>query len=208
MNKVIKLSLYSAIAAYLIRLFVDIVMYIFMMNTSGEMYNDFYYLVVPQFAASILITGFYLLFFREEFFSWFFRIFTVALILINIALSVLICFDAKIGYVWYFAMVAINNFFNALFLKCNIIPERKDGSIEHYPIIFEGLQFVCMVISLYAFFCGFPYLNTGIWTYYDLIISFKINMVCETMLVVAYYLCTRNNAEIIRDNMFDFEVFE
>lgn len=208
MNKILRLSVCSAIAAYLIRFVVDVVMYIFMMNAGGDLYDDFYYLVVPQFVASMLICGFYILFFRDEFFSWFFRIFTIVLLLINLALPVLIYFDAEIEYVWYFAMVALSNFFNALFLKCNIIPERKDGEIEHFPIIFEGLQFICMVISLYAFFCGFPYLDTGIWTYYDVIMSFKINMACEAVLIFIYYLCLRNNSEIIRNNMFDYEVFE
>jgi len=208
MNRIIKLCLISAVSSYALRLAVDVLMFVFQMSGRGEIYDDFTYLVVPHFVAGILMVAFYLLFFREEFFSWFFRIFTVVLILANVALAVMIYFDSKIGYVWYFAFVAANNFLNALFLKCNIIPEHKDGNIEYYPFIFEAMQFVCMIISLYALFCGFPYIDTEVWIYYDLNLSFKLNIFCEAVLLLSYLLCMKNNAELIRDNMFDEEEFE
>ena len=73
MNRIIKLCLISAISSYAIRLVADMVMFVFYMNEQSEMYNDFYCLVVPQFVASIMMTEFYALFFRDEFFSWFLR---------------------------------------------------------------------------------------------------------------------------------------
>ena len=207
MKKMMKICLSSAITAYVLKFIVDIVMYIFMKNEQSDMYHDFWYLFVPQVAASVMMVVFYLMFFSNRFYGMFFMISTVVLIIANILFIVLIYFDSTIGYIYYFALVSAINFLNSLYLKCNIIPARKPGGMEYMPMLFELIPFVSMVLSLYAVFCAFPTLEvttvSRVWDYYDVITAIKLNIVSEGILIFAFILCTMNKAEIIRDNMFD-----
>lgn len=207
MKKALKICLSSAITAYIIKAIVDLVMYIFMKNEQSDIYYDFWYLFVPQVVSSVMMVVFYLMFFSDKFYGMFFMISTIVVIIANILFIVLIYFDSTIGYIYYFALVAAINFLNSLYLKCNIIPMRKPGSIEYVPMLFELIPFVSMVLSLYAVFCAFPTLEvtsvSRVWDYYDVITAIKLNVVSEGILIFAYILCTLNKAEIIRDNMFD-----
>ena len=207
MKKVFNISLTSAILAYIIKVIADLVMYVFMKNDQGDIYYDFWYLFVPQVSASVMMVVFYLMFFSNKFYGLFFMVSTVVLVIANILFIVLIYFDSTIGYIYYFALVAAINFLNSLYLKCNIIPARKPGSIEYIPMLFELIPFVSMVLSLYAVFCSFPTLEvtsvSRIWDYYDVITGIKLNIVSEGILIFAFMLCAMNKAEIIRDNMFE-----
>ena len=207
MKKSINIFISSAIGAYIIKFLVDIVMYIFMKNEQSDIYYDFWYLFVPQIASSIMLVVFYTMFFSRKFYGLFFMISTAVLIIANILFVVLIYFDSAIGYTFYFALIAAINFLNSLYLKCNIIPEKKAGHIEYIPLLFELIPFVCMVLSIYSVFCSFPTLEvnevTRVWEYYDLMTGMKLNMVSEVILLFAYFLCSINKAEIIRDNMFE-----
>ncbi|MBO7289682.1 MAG: hypothetical protein J6V03_06820 [Clostridia bacterium] len=207
MKKVFKICLTSAITAYIIKAIVDIVMYIFMRNDQSDIYYDFWYLFMPQVSSSVLMVVFYLMFFSEKFYGLFFKVSTVVLVTTNILFVVLIYLDSTIGYIYYFALVAAMNFLNSLYLKCNIIPERKPGSIEYIPMFFELIPFVSMVLSLYALFCSFPTLEetsvSKIWDYYDVVTAIKLNVISEVILIFAYMLCTINKAEFIRDNMLE-----
>lgn len=207
MKKVFKICLTSAITAYIIKLIADLVMYVFMKNDKGDIYYDFWYLFVPQVSASVMMVVFYLMFFSDKFYGLFFMVSTVVLVIANILFIVLMYFDSTIGYIYYFALVAAINFLNSLYLKCNIIPARKPGSIEYIPMLFELIPFVSMVLSLYAVFCSFPTLEvtsvSRIWDYYDVITGIKLNIVSEGILIFAFMLCAMNKAEIIRDNMFE-----
>lgn len=207
MKRTLKICLSSAIGAYVLKFLVDIVMYVFMKNEQNDLYYDFWYLLVPQIAASLMMVGFYVLFFSKKFYGMFFFISTAVLIIANIMFIVLIYFDSTIGYIYYFALVAAINFLNSLYLKCNIIPAKKPGHIEYIPMLFELIPFVAMVISLYAVFCAFPTLQVTasfrVWDYYDVITAIKLNVLSESILVFAYILCIVNKAEIIRDNMFE-----
>ena len=207
MKKVFKICLTSAIIAYIIKVIADLVMYVFMKNDQGDIYYDFWYLFVPQVSASVMMVVFYLMFFSNKFYGLFFMVSTVVLVIANILFIVLIYFDSTIGYIYYFALVAAINFLNSLYLKCNIIPARKPGSIEYIPMLFELIPFVSMVLSLYAVFCSFPTLEvtsvSRIWDYYDVITGIKLNIVSEGILIFAFMLCAMNKAEIIRDNMFE-----
>ena len=174
--------------------------------------NQFYLEIICVSTISFMLIGFYCMFFSKKFYGLFFMISTAVLIISNIVFIVLIYFDSAIGYTFYFALIAAINFLNALYLKCNIIPEKKSGRIEYVPMIFELIPFVCMVISLYSVFCTFPTLEVNevarAWEYYDLMTGMKLNMVSEVILIFAYFLCRINNAEIIRDNMFDEQIQE
>jgi len=205
MKNTMKISVSSAIGAYFVKFLVDIVMYIFMKNEQSDIYYDFWYLFVPQVASSVMLVVFYLMFLSKNFFGFFFMISTVVLIISNLLFIVLIYFDRTIGYNFYFALTAVINFLNSLYLKCNIIPEKKPGRIEYIPLLFELIPFVSMVLSLYAIFCSFPTLeeNSRIWEFYDLITGMKLNMVSEVVLFFSYILCSINKYEIIRDNMFE-----
>ena len=207
MKNKIKLFVSSAIGAYFIKLLVDIVMYIFMKNEQNDIYYDFWYLFIPQITSSVMMVIFYLMFFSDKFYGMFFMISTVVLIIANILFVVLLYFDSTIGYIYYFALVAAINFLNSLYLKCNIIPMRKPGSIEYLPMLFELIPFVSMVLSLYGVFCAYPTLEvttvSRVWNYYDVITAMKLNIVSEGILVFTYMLCSLNKAEIIRDNMFE-----
>lgn len=207
MKRTMKICLSSAIGAYIIKFLVDVVMYIFMKNEQSDIYYDFWYLFVPQIASSVMLVVFYMMFFSKKFFGLFFIISTAILIVSNILFIVLIYFDSKIGYTFYFALIAAINFLNSLYLKCNIIPARKAGHIEYVPMFFELIPFVCMVLSLYSVFCSFPTLEVNevsrAWEYYDLMTGMKLNIVSEAILVFAYFLCIINKGEIIRDNMFE-----
>ena len=211
MKKTMKICLSSAVVAYVLKVLVDLVMYIFMKNEQNDIYYDLWYLLVPQIASSAMMVTFYMLFFSKKFYGMFFMISTVVLIISNILFIVLIYFDSTIGYIYYFALVAAINFLNSLYLKCNIIPARKPGYIEYIPMIFELIPFVSMVLSLYSVFCSFPTLEvttvSRVWDYYDVITGIKLNVVSEVILTFVYVLCMINKAEIIRDNMFDEDEF-
>ena len=207
MKNRIKIFVSSAIGAYIIKAIVDIVMYIYMRNDQSDIYYDFWYLLVPQVVSSVMMVVFYLMFFSKKFYGLFFRVSTVVLIISNILFVVLIYLDSTIGYIYYFALVAAMNFLNSLYLKCNIIPERKPGNIEYIPMFFELIPFVSMVLSLYALFCSFPTLEvtsvSKVWDYYDVVTGIKLNIISEGILIFAYMLCTINKAEFIRDNMLE-----
>ncbi len=209
MNKAIKVCLSSAIGAYVIKFLVDLIMYIFFKNALYEEYNDMWLLFIPQIVASLMMIGFYMLFFSKKFYGIFFMISTIALVISNILYIVLIYFDRMIGFTYYFALVACINFLNSLYIKCNIIPARKPGSIEYIPLMFELIPFVSMVLSLYSIFCCFPTLEvTSVyrnWDYYDVITGIELNVVSEAILIFSYFLCMLNDAEIIKDNMFEEE---
>ncbi len=189
----------------MLKFFVDAVMYVFMVYEQSDIYFDFWYLFIPQIVSSVMMIGFYALFFRKEFYGVFFIISTVTMVIANIIFMVLLYFDSTIGYIYYFALVAAVNFLNALYLKCNILPARKPGYIEYIPMLFELIPFVCMVISLYALFCSFPTLHITeayrVWDYYDIITAIEINIASEAVMIFAYGLCLLNNCEFIRDNM-------
>jgi len=203
----IKICLSSAVIAYTLKLLVDLVMYLFMKNEQNDIYYDFWYLFVPQIAASVMLIVFYLMFFSKKFYGMFMMVSTIILIISNVLFIVLIYFDSTIGYIYYFALVAAINFLNSLYLKCNIIPVKKPGHIEYIPLMFELIPFVSMVMSLYSVFCAFPTLQVTesyrVWDYYDVIGAIKLNVVSELIIVFAYILCMLNRAEFIRDNMFD-----
>ena len=205
----IKICLTSAIVAYFLKLLVDIVMYLFMKNEQNDIYYDFWYLFVPQIAASSMMILFYLMFFSKKFYGIFMMVSTIILVVANVLFIVLIYFDSTIGYIYYFALVAAINFLNSLYLKCNIIPIKKPGNIEYIPLLFELIPFVSMVMSLYSVFCAFPTLQVTesyrVWDYYDVIGAIKLNVVSEVIIVFAYILCMLNKQEFIRDNMFDAE---
>ena len=207
MKNRIKVFVSSAIGAYIIKAIVDIVMYIYMRNDQSDIYYDFWYLFVPQVTSSVMTVVFYLMFFSKKFYGLFFRVSTVVLVITNILFVVLIYLDSTIGYIYYFALVAAMNFLNSLYLKCNIIPERKPGNIEYIPMFFELIPFVSMVLSLYALFCSFPTLEvtsvSKVWDYYDVVTGIKLNIISEGILIFAYMLCTINKAEFIRDNMLE-----
>jgi len=209
MKRALKICLSSAIGAYILKFLVDVVMYIFMKNEQSDLYYDFWYLFVPQVVSSIMMVVFYTLFFSKKFYGMFFFISTAVLVVSNIIFIVLIYFDSTIGYIYYFALIAAINFLNSLYLKCNIIPAKKPGHIEYIPMLFELIPFVSMVISLYAVFCAFPTLHVTasyrVWDYYNVITAIKLNVVSEAILIFAYFLCTVNKAEIIKDNMVDSE---
>lgn len=207
MKNTIKIFISSAIGAYIIKAIVDIVMYIFMRNDQSDIYYDFWYLFVPQVISAVMMVVFYLMFFSNKFYGLFFRVSTVVLVIANVLFVVLIYLDSTIGYIYYFALVAAMNFLNSLYLKCNIIPERKPGNIEYIPMFFELIPFVSMVLSLYALFCSFPTLEvtsvSKVWDYYDVVTGIKLNIISEGILIFAYMLCTINKAEFIRDNMLE-----
>ncbi len=207
MTKTIKICLSSAIGAYVLKFVVDLIMYIYFKNALGGAYDDFWLLFLPQVASSLLMVGFYSLFFSKKFYGMFFMISTIALVIANIIYIVLIYFDRMIGYTYYFALVASINFLNSLYIKCNIIPDRKPGYIEYVPLLFELIPFVSMVLSLYSIFCCFPTLEiTSVyrtWDYYDVITGIELNVVSEAILIFSYILCMINKCEIIKDNMFE-----
>lgn len=205
MTKAIKLCLSSAMGAYILKFCADLLMYVFFKNSLNDSYDDFWLLFLPQMVSSVLMLGFYALFFSKKFYGMFFMISTIALVIANVVYMVLIYFDRMIGYTYYFALVASINFLNSLYIKCNIIPSRKPGYIEYAPLLFELVPFVGMVLSLYAIFCCFPTLViTSVyrtWDYYDVMTGIKLNIVSEAILIFSYFLCMINQCEIIKDNM-------
>ncbi len=208
-NKTLFMFISFALTAYGLKFIVDAVMYIFMKNEQNDIYFDVWYLLIPQVLSSVLMIGFYALFFSDKFFGLFFKISTVVLMMANIIFAVLLFFDKTIGYIFYFALSGAVNFLNALYIKCNITPERKQGEIEYVPLIFELIPFACMVASIYSVFCAFPTLqvtlSSRVWEYYNVYGSLKVNIVCEAIMCVTYLLCMINNAEFVRDSMFIFD---
>ena len=194
-------------SAFIIKLLVDVVMYIFMINEKDNLYFDMWYLHVPQVISSMMLIGFYAMFYSKSFSGWFFKVSASVLIVSSVAFIVLLGFDRKLGYVFYFALVATLNFLNSLFIKCNIIPERKIGEIEYIPLIFEIVALFCMAASLYSVFCSFPSLksvaNYVYWDYFNVENALVLNMICEGILSFLFLLSARNGCEYVYDNMYD-----
>lgn len=210
MQKSYKIAVIFAIASYGLKFLIDAVMFIFTLYGRGDIYYDDWYLFLPQAVSTLLIIGFYCMFFTKPFIGLFIKITTAVLILLNIAFMGILIFDRSQGYVLYFALVAAVNFLNALFLKCNIIPMRKPGTIEYGPMIFELISFAVMALSLYALFCSFPLQYNAIimqWSFYNVMSGMRINIVCASVLFFEYILCFKNDCEYIRDNMFVEEEF-
>lgn len=212
MKKKVNLFTDAAIGAYLIKFVVDLVMYLFMKNEMNNEYLDVWYLYMPQVVSTVLLVGFYFVFLTKYFEGAFIKISTIVMISINVIFIVLLYFDMGIGYIFYFALIAVMNFLNGLFIKCNVIPVQKTGSMEYIPLIFEFVPFVCMVMSAYATFCGFPTLISEetftYWDYYNVHHTVKLNIVSEFILCFTYVLCRLNNSEFVRDNMAYEDYFE
>ena len=106
-NKTLFMFISFALTAYGLKFLVDAVMYIFMKNEQNDIYFDVWYLLIPQVLSSVLMIGFYGLFFSDKFFGLFFKISTVVLMMANIIFAVLLFFDKTIGYIFYFALETV-----------------------------------------------------------------------------------------------------
>ncbi len=194
---------------FVMKFLVDLTMYIFMINEQDELYFDMWYLYIPQIISTALLVGFFGMFFTKAFYGWFFKASAFVLIASSVTFVILLGFDRNMGYVFYFALVATMNFLNSLFIKCNIIPNRKVGEIEYIPLIFEGVALFCMAASLYSLFCGFPSLKTVAsyvyWDYFNVENSLVLNIICEAILAFLFLLSARNGCEYVYDNMYDPE---
>lgn len=203
MYKSMKPCLLTAIGAYFIKLLVDVVMYIFMISEQNDLYFDFWYLFIPQIVSSVMVIGFYVLFYKKRSYGVLFIISTVSMIIANIVFMVLLYFDSTIGYIYYFVLIATVNFLNALYLKCNIVPARKPGYTEYIPVLFELIPFIAMVLSLYSAFCSYPTMQITpkyrIWDYYDIVTAIKLNVVTEFIMIFAYTVYLYNDRELIKE---------
>ncbi len=198
------------IIAHAIKAVVDAVMYFYTKFNKSDIYYDNWYLLMPQVVSTILIILFYNLFFTDKFYGLFIKASTIVIMILNVAFAILLFFDKTNGYVFYFALVAAINFLNALHIKCNIVPIRKPGSIEHGPLIFEVFSLLVMTLSIYSIFCGFPLSYNKIlnmWNYFDVLTSLKLNIMTSVIIMLEYMMCRRNDCEYIRDNMVDDSFF-
>ena len=66
-NKTLFMFISFALTAYGLKFIVDAVMYIFMKNEQNDIYFDVWYLLIPQVLSSVLMIGFYALFFSDYF---------------------------------------------------------------------------------------------------------------------------------------------
>ncbi|MBE7049971.1 MAG: hypothetical protein E7394_04275 [Ruminococcaceae bacterium] len=208
MNKTYKAFIYCALGAYIVKFMVDIVMLVYSLYGLNDYYYDDYYLFIPHVISTFFMSVYYVMFFKEEFYGIMIKLFTIILLFIQIGFIVLLVYDRTLGYVFYFSGVAAVNFFNSLFVKCNIIPIRDTGDFEYGPMIFELTSFVIMAISIYSFFASFPISFNhlvGYWEYYDVSASMKLNMVCEFVMTIVFFACLRNNCKYIRDIVADDE---
>lgn len=205
-KKTVTVLVWLGIIAFAMKFIVDIVMYLFMLNEKDKLYFDFWYLYIPQIISSGMLIAFYSMFFSKAFYGWFFKLSSVALIISSVLFIVFLEFDRRMGYIFYFALVATVNFLNALYLKCNIIPARKVGAIEYIPLFFEVTALFCMVVALYSLFCAFPTLKVVAsyvyWDYFNVENALMLNIVCEGILAFLFLLCARNGCEYVYDNMF------
>jgi len=205
-KKTVTALVWLGIIAFAMKFIVDIVMYLFMLNEQDELYFDFWYLYIPQIISSGMLIAFYSMFFSKAFYGWFFKLSSVALIISSVLFIAFLEFDRRMGYIFYFALVATVNFLNSLYLKCNIIPARKVGAIEYIPLFFEVTELFCMVVSLYSLFCAFPTLKVVAsyvyWDYFNIENALMLNIVCEGILGFLFLLCARNGCEYVYDNMY------
>lgn len=210
MKKTYTFFIISAMGSYAIKFLIDIVMFIYSIYGLGDVYYDDFYLFIPQMLSTLAMLVFYAMFFMRSFYGLLIKFFTVILVFVQIAFVIMLIYDRSLGYVFYFSVVAAVNFFNALFIKCNIIPLRDTGDFEYGPMIFELTSFVVMAVSVYSFFAAFPISFNhlvGYWEYYDVGSATKLNIVCEFVMILAYFACMRNNCKYIRDNTLDDDYF-
>ena len=206
MKKKLNIFCSFAIASYTIKFLVEALMYLSITYNIDAAYNDDLYLLTPQIISTVLLVAFYTLFLSDKFYGLFVKVSTAVIMAINIIFIIILFYDRSKGYVFYFALVAAINFLNAFHIKCNIVPIRKPGAIEHGPMIFEIFSLAVMVLSMYSLFCGFPLSYNSVlfmWNYYDVFTSLKINVFASLAIALEYILCRRNDCEYIRDNMVD-----
>lgn len=199
-----------AVIAYFIKFLIDMVMYIFMVyDPYGEYYNYNWYLFPQHIVASILMVIYYIMYFKDIFLGWLFKISSIIILAVNVIFVIVLYFDLSTNLMYYFSYVGLLNFLNALFLKCNIIPARHVGSAEVAPLIFEITCFVAMVFGILATIFGFPVLHESkneLW-YINVDFAFKFNIISNAILLACYFWSRLNNSEFIRDNMFDESEF-
>ncbi len=190
----------SAIVSYAIKLLIDAVMYLYSQLNLGHLYFDDWYLYIPHIISTIIMMVYYGYYFTNSFEGFVIKGMAGLLMFGNLAFIILLTIDRSVGYVFYFSMIAAMNFFNGLFLKTNIIPERKPGTTGYAPMIFEVTTFVAMAISLYSLFCSFPLSRNNItrqWEYYNIFGGMAVNLVAELILLVQYIICRLHDSEYI-----------
>ena len=185
-------------------------MLIFTIYNQNNLYYDDWYLYVPHIVSSLVMVAFYVHFMSNEFGSIRMKMSSVLLIVVHMAFLGFLTYDRTKGYVLYFSLIAALNFFNALFIKFNIIPERKPGTTGYAPMAFEITAFIIMAISMYSLFCAFPLARneiTMVWEYYDIYNGMFINIFAEFVLLIEYIICRIHNSEYIEQQKV-FYVFE
>ncbi len=208
MKKTYNLFIYCALGAYILKFTVDIIMMVYSIYGLSDYYYDDYYLFAPQIISTFFVSVYYLMYFKEEFYGIMIKLFTIILLFVQAGFVILMVYDRTLGYVFYFSAVAAVNFFNALFIKCNIIPIRDTGDFEYGPMVFELTSFIVMAISIYSFFAAFPISFNhlvGYWEYYDVNSAVKLNIICEFVMIIVIFACLRNNCKYIRDIVIDEE---
>lgn len=189
-----------AIASYFVKLLIDVVMLLFTIYNQNDLYYDDWYLYIPHIVSSVLMMIFYVHFTSNEFEGIRIKMTSIMLLLVHLAFLGLLTFDRTKGYILYFSLVAALNFFNALFIKFNIIPDRKPGTTGYAPMAFEITAFIVMAISMYSLFCAFPLARNKItmrWEYYDIYNGMFINIFAEFVLLVEYIVCRLHDSEYI-----------
>ena len=202
MKKTYSSFVYCMLGAYVLKFMVDIVMMVYSIYGLDNYYYDDYFLFIPQMVSTLFVFLYYVMFFKEEFYGIMIKLFTIILLFVQVGFAVLLVYDRTLGYVFYFSAVAAANFFNALFIKCNIIPERDAGGFEYGPMVFELTSFVVMAVSIYSFFAAFPISFNhlvGYWEYYNVNSAVKLNIICEFVMILVIFACLRNNCKYICD---------
>lgn len=197
-----------AIASYAIKLIIDVVMFMFTVYNQNDLYYDDWYLYVPHIVSTIMMIVFYAYFFKDYFEGIKIKGTAAVLLFGNLVFLALLTFDRSKNYILYFSLVAAMNFFNALFMKINIVPERRAGTSGHGPMIFELVTFVAMTLSLYSLFCSFPLSRNAItmqWEYYDIFNGMMVNIVAELILFIQYIICRLHDSEYILQMMTYYE---
>ena len=209
MKKTYSSFVYCMLGAYVLKFMVDIVMMVYSIYSLDNYYYDDYFLFVPQIVSTLFVSIYYVMFFKEEFYGIMIKLFTIILLFVQVGFAALLVYDRTLGYVFYFSAVAAVNFFNALFIKCNIVPIRDTGEFEYGPMVFELTSFVVMAVSIYSFFASFPISFNhlvGYWEYYDVNSAAKLNIICEFVMIIVGFACLRNNCKYIRDIVVDEEL--
>lgn len=189
-----------AIVSYSLKFLIDGVMLLFTIYNQNDLYYDDWYLYTPHIISSVLMMIFYVHFTSNEFDSTRMKMSSIVLLFVHLAFLGLLTFDRTKGYVFYFSLVAALNFFNALFIKFNIIPDRKPGTTGYGPVVFEITAFIIMAISMYSLFCAFPLARNKItmdWEYYDIYNGMFINIFAEFVLLIEYIVCRLHDSEYI-----------